>query len=70
MRITLTELPADYESLLTAKYLDGDSIEAIAGRERTTPGAVRSKLARARDAFRLAFARRRGVTVSDAESCT
>jgi RNA polymerase sigma-70 factor (ECF subfamily) len=57
VRVTLTELPADYETLLTAKYLDGDSVEAIAAKERTTGGAVRSKLARARQAFREAFVR-------------
>ncbi len=57
VRATLTELPADYEMLLTAKYLDGESVEAIAARERTTDGAVRSKLARARQAFREAFVR-------------
>ena len=57
VRAALGELPADYEQLLTAKYLDGDSVERIAGRERTTETAVRSKLARARDAFRTAYVR-------------
>ena len=57
VRAALGELPADYEQLLTAKYLDGDSVERIAGRERLTEMAVRSKLARARDAFRTAYAR-------------
>jgi RNA polymerase sigma-70 factor (ECF subfamily) len=55
VRATLTELPADYETLLTAKYLDGESIEAIASQEQSTSTAVRSKLARARQAFREAF---------------
>ena len=55
VRATLTELPADYESLLTAKYLDGDSVETIATQEQSTSTAVRSKLARARQAFRQAF---------------
>ena len=36
VRATLTELPQDYEILLTAKYLDGDSVEAIALRERAS----------------------------------
>jgi RNA polymerase sigma-70 factor (ECF subfamily) len=45
VRATLTELPADYESLLTAKYLDGDSVETIATQEQSTSTAVRSKLA-------------------------
>jgi RNA polymerase sigma-70 factor (ECF subfamily) len=56
VRATLLELPADYESLLTAKYLDGVSIEQIASDEKSTSSAVRSKLARAREAFRKAFA--------------
>ena len=41
----------------------------IAGRERTTETAVRSKLARARDAFRRAFLRRSGERETDAETC-
>ena len=56
VRDTLHELPDDYELLLAAKYLDGESVEQIAVRERTTSVAVRSKLARARQAFRRAFA--------------
>ncbi len=55
VRATLVELPADYEQLLTAKYLDGESVDAIAVRERCTPVAIRSKLARARLAFREAY---------------
>src|SRR5581483_1846438 len=55
VRSTLTELPADYETLLTAKYLDGDTVDQIADRQQCTPVAVRSKLARARQAFREAF---------------
>jgi RNA polymerase sigma-70 factor (ECF subfamily) len=58
VRTTLTELPADYGSLLTAKYLEGEPVERIASRERSTGDAVRSKLARAREAFRRAFGRR------------
>jgi RNA polymerase sigma-70 factor, ECF subfamily len=69
VRIALTELSADYESLLTAKYLDGDSIEQIAGRERSTETAVRSKLARAREAFRQVFVRLTGDSPTDAETC-
>jgi RNA polymerase sigma-70 factor, ECF subfamily len=55
VRATLTELSTDYETLLTAKYLDGVSVEQIATRECSTVTAVRSKLARARQAFREAF---------------
>jgi RNA polymerase sigma-70 factor (ECF subfamily) len=57
VRSALRELPADYESLLTAKYLDAASIDDLAARDGSTPGAVRSKLARAREAFRRAFRR-------------
>ena len=57
VRAALGELPADYEQLLTAKYSDGDSVERIAGRERLSETAVRSKLARARAAFRAAYLR-------------
>ncbi len=67
VRATLTNLPAEYESLLTAKYLDGDSIAQIAGREQSTEVAVRSKLARAREAFRRAFARLEGGDMTTAE---
>jgi RNA polymerase sigma-70 factor (ECF subfamily) len=55
VRATLTELPTDYELLLTAKYLDGASVEQIATLEQSTSVAVRSKLARARQAFRELF---------------
>lgn len=52
VRVTLTELPDEYESVLTAKYLDGESVEHIASQQRSTVTAVRSRLARARQAFR------------------
>lgn len=69
VRLALAELPDEYESLLTAKYLDGATVEAIAARDRTTETAVRSKLARARDAFRTAFLRLTGDSPTDAEAC-
>ena len=65
VRTALGELPGDSELLLTAKYLDGDSVERIATRERLTETAVRSKLARARDAFRTAYLR---LTRTDSEA--
>jgi RNA polymerase sigma-70 factor (ECF subfamily) len=69
VRVTLTELPPDYELLLTAKYLDGDSVEQIATQERSSSSAVRSKLARARQAFREAFeARSQGAAARSHES--
>jgi len=55
VRAILTELPLDYETLLSARYLDGSSVEQIAGAENCSATAVRSKLARARQAFREAF---------------
>ena len=69
VRATLTELPDEYTRLLTAKYLDGESMKQIADREGSTAMAVRSKLARAREAFRQSFARLTGGAVYDAEAC-
>lgn len=69
VRTALTEIPCDYESLLTAKYLDGDSVEQIATREASTAVAVRSKLARARKVFRRTFRRLSGDPTTDAEAC-
>jgi RNA polymerase sigma-70 factor (ECF subfamily) len=60
VRAALAELSAEYEALLTARYLEGQSVEQIAGRERNTETAVRSKLARAREAFRTVFLRLTG----------
>jgi len=58
VRTTLGRLPTDYETLLTAKYLDGATVEELAGQRRCSSTAVRSKLARARRAFRRAFRNR------------
>ncbi len=55
VRATLAALPQEYEALLVAKYFDEISVDQIAGREKSTPTAIRSKLARARRAFRRAF---------------
>ena len=55
VRATLTALPADYALLLTARYLEGETVALIAQREHSSETAVRSKLARARTAFREAF---------------
>jgi RNA polymerase sigma-70 factor (ECF subfamily) len=57
VRATLGDLPDDYAVLLTARYLDGETVAQIALCERATEVAVRSKLARARQAFRDAFGR-------------
>jgi RNA polymerase sigma-70 factor, ECF subfamily len=55
VRGVLTELPIDYEIVLSAKYLDGASVEQIAGVQQCTATTVRSRLARARQAFRQVF---------------
>ncbi|AWM39465.1 ECF RNA polymerase sigma-E factor [Gemmata obscuriglobus] len=57
VRLVLAELPDEYGTLLTDKYLDGVAVEQLAARNQTTETAVRSKLARAREAFRTAFLR-------------
>ena len=51
VRTVLAELNDDYQALLTARYCDGVNVEQLAQWGRCTPTAVRSKLARAREAF-------------------
>ncbi len=55
VRATLAALPEEYETLLVAKYFDEVSVDQIAVQEESTTTAIRSKLARARRAFRRAF---------------
>ena len=55
VRAVLVTLPKEYESLLTAKYLDEVSVDQMAHSENRTETAIRSRLARARRAFRDAF---------------
>ena len=55
VRAALARLPTDYQVLLTAKYIDGASGNDLAVKMDSSPAAVRSKLARARRAFRRAF---------------
>jgi RNA polymerase sigma-70 factor (ECF subfamily) len=55
VRAVLAELPESYGNLLVARYCDGASVEEIAAFEKSTPTAIRSKLARARRAFREVF---------------
>lgn len=57
VRDALGRLPSEYEMLLTAKYLDGVPVDQLAGDRRLSATAVRSRLARARRAFRRAFRR-------------
>jgi RNA polymerase sigma-70 factor (ECF subfamily) len=58
VRVVLTDLPIDYETLLTARYFDDVSIDELARQEECSAVAVRSKLARARRAFQKAFRKR------------
>ena len=57
VRTSLAALPSDYETLLVAKYIDEANVDQLAAAEQSTPGAIRSKLARARQAFRQVFAK-------------
>jgi RNA polymerase sigma-70 factor (ECF subfamily) len=52
VRAALAELPAQDQVLLTGKYVDGTSVEDLAAAAGTSPTAIRSRLARARQAFR------------------
>jgi len=57
VRCTLAELSGDYQTLLLAKYVDNQPAGQIAGQMDCSEVAIRSKLARARKAFRKAFKR-------------
>jgi RNA polymerase sigma-70 factor (ECF subfamily) len=57
VRLVLSELPGDYQTLLLVKYVDNQRTNQIAGQMACSETAVRSKLARARKAFRKAFNR-------------
>ena len=63
VRAALSELSPDHEAILSARYLDGVPVEDLATKENSTATAVRSKLARARRAFREVFPR--GALVQD-----
>jgi RNA polymerase sigma-70 factor (ECF subfamily) len=58
IRATLSSLSEDYEDLLTQKYLDVATVEQMAGQRSASETAVRSRLARARQAFRHALTAR------------
>ena len=53
--VVLAELPAPYEDVLRAKYLDQRGVDDIAADLGQTPKAIESLLTRARQAFRAAF---------------
>ena len=55
VQVILDHLPGDYGRILEWKYVEGYSVEEIAGRLTTTPVAVQSMLARARAAFRRQY---------------
>lgn len=57
VRQALGGLSVEYQSLLLDRYVDAISAEDIARRDGTTGQAIRSKLARARHAFRDEFER-------------
>ena len=57
VRATLATLSSDYATMLTAKYLDEQSLEEIAAQHGGSVDAVKSKLARARREFRARFER-------------
>jgi RNA polymerase sigma-70 factor (ECF subfamily) len=60
VRATLANLPSEYQLLLTSRYFEDVPVEEIACSARCSVVAVRSKLARARRAFREAFSRTLG----------
>jgi len=53
--VALSALPEHYEAVLRAKYLEGQSVAAIAEARDETPKAVESLLTRARQAFREVY---------------
>jgi RNA polymerase sigma-70 factor, ECF subfamily len=53
--VALGALPEHYEAVLRAKYLEGQSVAAIADARAESPKAVESLLTRARQAFREAY---------------
>jgi RNA polymerase sigma-70 factor (ECF subfamily) len=57
VRAALTALSEDHGSLLVARYLEDIPVEQIADAEQCSSTAIRSRLARARQAFREKFTR-------------
>ena len=55
VRGVLSDLSADYATLLTAKYLDEQSLDDLARQLGSSVEAIKSKLARARREFRAKF---------------
>lgn len=67
VRRVLSELPPEYQSLLLAKYVDNQPAGHLAEQMACSEVAVRSKLARARRAFRKAFKKVTAFTPGDRE---
>lgn len=55
IRALMAEMNSDYAAVLTAKYIDGDSVEEIVAHYGGTSESIRSRLARARQDFRQRF---------------
>jgi RNA polymerase sigma-70 factor (ECF subfamily) len=56
VHMAIANLPEQYRSALTRKYVDGESLETLAGELGISIDATKSLLARARRAFRDTFA--------------
>src|SRR5512138_481822 len=56
VHMAIANLPEQYRTALTRKYVDGESLETLAGEFGISVDAVKSLLARARRAFRETFA--------------
>ena len=69
VRLALSELPGEYQTLLLAKYVDGQAIDTMAGDLNCSHSAVASKLARARKAFRRTLRKLR-ITVRSVPDTT
>lgn len=55
VQFVLAELPPDYSALLQAKYVDDQTLETLAQNTGDSVDAIKSRLARARRAFREQF---------------
>ena len=56
VHMAIANLPEQYRTALTRKYVDGESLETLAGELGISVDATKSLLARARRAFRDTFA--------------
>jgi RNA polymerase sigma-70 factor (ECF subfamily) len=56
VHMAVAHLPEQYRNALTRKYVDGESLETLAGELGISAAATKSLLARARRAFRDTFA--------------